>query len=303
MLRKIAFCMMLSVTIWAQQIDKTSPPQDLADQRDTARSERAGKLTVIQRAEKILRDKLGADVGDDPGAEAPFIHLRLMACLVKGDYSRRVSKIYADAADAADIVAKELDSKVGVSTASSTEATEARKNLDDAIRRDAELRAKPTLNGVEKAEMDGLPAFENQLRETIAIYERIENSHSTDTMSSAMARQMREKEALLRMKAKQADANTQFYNAQCIDELSQLRWIDQAQHAGRLLHEYDRLTNGQAAPDVSADKRSNSAVPTPPKGPSDAEKLKEDERILSDPDELLKRANRLKQLSDQGKLN
>jgi hypothetical protein len=44
-------------------------------------------------------------------------------------------------------------------------------------------------------------------------------------------------------------------------------------------------------------------VPTPPKGPSDAEKLKEDERILSDPDELLKRANRLKQLSDQGKLN
>ena len=95
---------------------------------------------------------------------------------------------------------------------------------------------------------------------------------------------MSEKEALLRMKAKQADANTQFYNAQCMDELSQLRWIDQAQHAGRLLHEYDRLANGQAAPDVSTDKRSNGAVPTPAEGPSDAEKLKEDERILSDPD-------------------
>ena len=41
----------------------------------------------------------------------------------------------------------------------STEATEARKNLDDAIRRDAELRAKPTLNGVEKAEMEGSGCF------------------------------------------------------------------------------------------------------------------------------------------------
>jgi hypothetical protein len=30
---------------------------------------------------------------------------------------------------------------------------------------------------------------------------------------------MREKEALLRMKAKQADASTLFYNAQCVDEL------------------------------------------------------------------------------------
>jgi hypothetical protein len=304
MLREIPLCMMLSFTIWAQQIDKTSPAQDLADQRDAARTERAGKLNVIQGAEKILRDKLGPDVGDDPGAEAPFIHLRLMACLVKGDYSRRVSKIYAHAADAANIVAKELDAKAGVSTASSTEATEARQNLDDAIRRDAELRAKATLNGVEKAEMDGLPAFENQLRETIAIYERIENSHSPDAPSGDMSRQMRQKEALLRMKAKQADANTQFYNAQCADELSQLRWIDQAQRAGRLLHEYDRLANGQAAPDVPADKGWNSAVPAPAKDdPSDAEKLKEDERILSDPDELLKRANRLKQLSGQGKSN
>ena len=184
------------------------------------------------------------------------------------------------------------------------EAAEARQNLDNAIRRDAELRAKPTLNGVEKLELDGLPAFETQLRDTIAIYERIEKSHPTAAMSSDMARQIREKEALLRMKAKQAEANTQFYNAQCVDELSQLRWIDQAKDEYRLLHRYDRLTEGQAAaPGVGADKPSNSAVPMPAKSLSDTEKLKEDERILSDPDEMVKRANRLEQLSRQGKSN
>jgi hypothetical protein len=303
MLHAIAICITLQVTLCAQQIDKTSPAQDLADQRDVARAERTDKLNVIHGAEKILRARLGPDVGDDPRAEAPFIHLRLMACLVKGDYSRRVARIYTHAANAAATAAKEFDAKAGVLTASPSEATEARQNLDDAIRRGAELRAKPTLNGVEKAEMDGLPAFENELRETIAIYERIEKSHPTTAWSSDMARQMREKEALLHMRAKQLDGNTQFYNAQCVDELSRLQWIDQAENENRLFHEYDRLTEGQIAPDVDADKRWNSGDPIAAKGPSDTEKLKEDERILSDPDEMLKRANRLKQLSGQGKLN
>src|SRR4051812_5263096 len=124
MLREIALCLMLSFTIEAQQIDKTSPAQDLADERDAARTERSARLNVIHAAEEILRGKLGSDVGDDPGAEAPFIHLRLMKCLVKGDYNRRVSKIYTHAADAADIVAKELDAKGGVPASSSTEASE-----------------------------------------------------------------------------------------------------------------------------------------------------------------------------------
>ena len=209
------------------------------------------------------------------------------------------SRIYADAADAAAIAAKEIDAKGGVSLAPPAEATEARQNLDEAIRRKAELRAKPTLNGVEKAEMEGLPAFENQLRETIAIYERIEKSRPTPARSSVMARQMKEKEALFSIKVKQADANTKFYNAQCVAELSQLQWIDQTERNNYLLHQYDRLTEGQVAPNPAAEKGRNAAAPTVA-GPSDAEKLKEDERILSDPDEMLKRADRLKQLSGQG---
>jgi len=254
--------MTLCVTVQAQQFDKSSTPQDLADQRDAARAEREGKLQVIYGADVKLRDKLGADLGDDPGAEAPFIHLRVMACLVKGDYSRRASKIYTDAA-------KEIDAKAGVSVPPPAEATEARQNLDEAIRREAELRAKPVLNGVEKAELDGLPPFENQLRETIAIYERIEKSRPTAARSSDMALQMREKEALFRVKVKESDANTKFYNAQCVYEQSQLQWIDQAQRDDLLLHQYDRLTDGQAIPNVAPAKHGNVAASAAVARPSD----------------------------------
>jgi hypothetical protein len=299
----IAICITLCVTVRAQQIDKPTTGQDRADKLDAARAERADKLVVIDGAEKTLRNKLGPDLGDDPSAEAPFIHLRLMACLVKGDYSRLASKIYADAADAAASEAKEINARAGVSMTPLAQATEARQNLDEAIRREAELRAKPTLNGVEKAEMDGLPAYESQLRETIAIYERIEKSSATPGRSSDLARQWREKEALLRIRVREADGNTKFYNAQCVGELSQLRDIDQAERDNRALHEYDRLTKGLAAPIVAADEGGNPAEPTAVMGPGDAEKLKEDERILGDPDEMLKRAEYLKQLRGQGKSN
>jgi hypothetical protein len=302
MFRRMTICSMLCVGVWAQQLDKPTA-QDLADQRDSARAERASKLKVIGEAANIIRRQLGPDLGDDPKAEAPFIHLRLMECFVKGDYSRRASKIYVNAADAAFTAAKEIDAKAGVSMASPPEATEARQNLDEAIRRDAELRGKPALNGVEKVELDGLPAFENQLRETIAIYERIEKSHPTAARAGDLARQMREKEAFFRVKVKQADANTKFFNAQCVDERSQLRWIEQVERGAQLLHQYDRLTEGQAAPKDAADKGSGAAAPKASEGQSDAERLKEDERILSDPDEMLRRANRLKQLSGQGTSN
>jgi hypothetical protein len=297
MLHRIAICMTLSVTVWAQQIDKPATVQDLADQRDAARAERADKLNVIDGAERILRVKLGPDLGDDPRAEGPFIHLQIMACLVKGDYSRRASKIYADAAEAAATAARELDAKAGVSTAPPAEATEARRNLDEAIAREVELRAKPTLNGVEKAELDGLPAFESQLRETIAIYERIEKSSPVAARSSDMARQMREKEALFRIKVKQADVNTNFYNAQCVDARSQLRGIAQAESDDRVLHQYARLAEGQAVPNVPG----NAAAPTTVAGLGTVEKLKEDERTLSDPDAMLKLADHLKHLSGQSK--
>ena len=299
MLRKIPICMILCVTTWSQQIDKPASVQDRADQRDAARGERASKLKVIDGAETILRHRLGSDHGDDPNAEAPFIHLRLMACLVKGDFSRRASKIYADAADAAAAEVKESEAEYGVPLVPLFEAAEARQKLDEAIHREAELRAKPTPNGVEKAELDGLPAFENQLRETIAIYERIEKSTAA-ARSSDMARRMREREVLLRMKVSQADANANFYNAQCLDEFSQLRRIDQSGRDSRLLHQFDRLTEGQAPSNIAGNTGSSAGAATEAEGPSNAEKLKEDERILSDPDEMLKRANRLKQLSSPG---
>src|ERR1035441_1320075 len=227
MLRKISSILTLAATLWAQQYDKSV--RDLADQRDAATAERTDKLKVIVGAEKILRDRLGPDLGSKLIAEAPFIHLRLMACLVKGDFSRHASKIYTDAAGKAAQAAREYEASNGRVRTSSPEATEARQSLDEAIRRETELRAKPALNGVERAELDGLPAFMQQLRNTIALYERIEQPGPAVARASDMARQMREKEALFRLMAKGEDANTKFYNAQCTNEYSQLEWIDQAE--------------------------------------------------------------------------
>src|ERR1017187_6541304 len=101
---------------------KISSILTLAAQRDAATTERTDKLKVIVGAEKILRDRLGPDLGSKLIAEAPFIHLRLMACLVKGDFSRHASKIYTDAAGKAAQAAREYESSNGPVRASSPEA-------------------------------------------------------------------------------------------------------------------------------------------------------------------------------------
>src|ERR1017187_198922 len=207
MSRKIAIILTLAATLWAQQYDKSV--RDLADQRDAAAAERTDKLKVIVGAEKILRDRLGPDLGSKLIAEAPFIHLRLMACLVKGDFSRQTSKIYTDAAEKAARTAKEYEASNGAVRASSPEATEARQNLNEAVRREAELRAKPALNGVERAELEGLPAYIQQLRNTIVLYERIEQPGPAVARANDMARQMREKEALFRLMAKQEEVRSE----------------------------------------------------------------------------------------------
>jgi hypothetical protein len=299
MSRKISFLLTLAATLWAQQFDRTV--RDLADQRDAATAERTDKLKVIVGAEKILRDRLGPDLGSKLIAEAPFIHLRLMACLVKGDFSRHASKIYTDAAGKAAQAANEYEASNGRVRTSSPEATEARQSLDEAIRRETELRAKPALNGVERAELDGLPAFMQQLRNTIALYERIEQPGPQVARASDMTRQMREKEALFRLMAKGEDANTKFYNAQCTNEYSQLEWIDQAERDSQTMREYDRLGEGRTAPNGAAGGSGRATATAVAAGPDDKEKLKEDERALSDPDELARRAERLRQLSSQGK--
>ncbi len=299
MSRKIATILTLAATLWAQQYDKSV--RDLADQRDAAAAERTDKLKVIVGAEKILRDRLGPDLGSKLIAEAPFIHLRLMACLVKGDFSRQTSKIYTDAAEKAAQTAKEYEASNGPVKVSSPEATEARQNLDEAVRREAELRAKPALNGVEKAELEGLPAYMQQLRNTIVLYERIEQPGPAVARANDMARQMREKEALFRLMAKREDVNTKFYNAQCTNEYVQLEWIDQAEQDNQTIQEYDRLGEGQTAPNGAAGRSGRAATPAAAASPDATEKLKEDERTLSDPDELARRVEHLKQLSGQGK--
>jgi hypothetical protein len=250
MLRMLTILLVLVATLLAQQYDKSV--RDLADQRDAAAADRTDKLKVIVGAEKILRDRLGPDLGSKLIAEAPFIHLRLMACLVKGDFSRQASKIYADAAEKAAKAAEEYEASMGAPRGSSPQATEARRSLEDATRREAELRVKPALNGVERAELDGLPAFMQQLRDTIALYERIEQPGPAAARANDMARQMREKEALFRWMVKQEDANTKFFNAQCTQEYTQLEWIDQAERDNQTMREYDRLGEGRTAPNGAA---------------------------------------------------
>lgn len=236
----------MTAALWAQQYDKSV--RDLADQRDAASAERSDKLKVIVGAEKILRERLGSDLGSKLIAEAPFIHLRLMACMVKGDFSRQASKIYAEAAEKAAKAADEYEASTGAARGSSPQATEARRSLEDATRREAELRAKPALNGVEKAELEGLPTFMQQLRDTIALYERIEQPGPAAARAKDMARQMREKEALFLWMVKREAGNTKFYNAQCMNEFGQLEWIDQAEHDNQTIREYDRLGEGRNAP-------------------------------------------------------
>jgi hypothetical protein len=298
MFPRIAILLTLAASLWAQQYDKSV--RDLADQRDAAAAEGADKLKVISGAEKILRDRLGPDLGSKLIAEAPFIHLRLMACLVKGDFSRQASKIYGDAAEKAAQAAKEYDT-TGAPRASSPQATEARQKLDEAISREEELRAKPALNGVERAELDSLPAYMQQLRNTIVLYERIEQPGLAVARANDMARQMREKEALFRLMAKQEDVNTKFYNAQCTNEYVQLEWIDEAEHDNLTIQEYDRLGQGQTGPNGAAGRSGRATATSVSASPGDSEKLKEDERALSDPDELARRVEHLKQLSGQGK--
>jgi len=299
MLRKIAILLTLAATLLAQQYDKSV--RDLADQQDAAAAERTDKLKVIVGAEKLLRDRLGPDLGSELIAEAPFIHLRLMACLVKGDFGRQASKIFADAAEKAAQAAKEYEASTGAPRSSSPQAMEARQSLDDAIRREAELRARSALNGVERAELEGLPAFMQQLRDTIALYERIEQPGPAVARANDMARQMREKEALFRLMVKQEDGNTRFYNAQCTNEYAQLEWIDQAERDNQTIQEYNRLGEGRTAPNGAVGRSGRAAATAVAAGPDDKEKLKEDERTLSDPDELARRVERLRQLSSQGK--
>ncbi|QOY88165.1 hypothetical protein [Paludibaculum fermentans] len=296
---KIGIFLTLTAALWAQQYDKSV--RDLADQRDAASAERSDKLKVIVGAEKILRERLGSDLGSKLIAEAPFIHLRLMACMVKGDFSRQASKIYAEAAEKAAKAADEYEASTGAARGSSPQATEARRSLEDATRREAELRAKPALNGVEKAELEGLPTFMQQLRDTIALYERIEQPGPAAARAKDMARQMREKEALFLWMVKREAGNTKFYNAQCMNEFGQLEWIDQAEHDNQTIREYDRLGEGRNAPSgaVRPSERATATAGTP--GLDDKDKLKEADRILSDPDELVRRFEQLKQLSGQGK--
>ena len=299
MLRKIAILLTLAATLWAQQYDKSV--RDLADQRDAAAAERTDKLKVIVGAEKILRDRLGPDLGSKLIAEAPFIHLRLMACLVKGDFSRQASKIYTDAAEKAAQAAKEYEASNGPVRASSPEATEARQSLDEAIRRETELRAKPALNGVERAELDGLPAFMQQLRNTIALYERIEQPGPAVARANDMARQMREKEALFRLMAKGEDGNTKFYNAQCTNEYSQLEWIDQAERDNQTIQEYDRLGEGRPLPTARPAGAGAPRRRPRPQARTIRRSSRKTSGLLSDPDELARRVEHLRQLSSQGK--
>ena len=299
-MRKFAIYFMACLTVCAQQIDKpTTTLKDLGDQKEAARADATERLQVTEGAEPILRKKVGPNPGDDLLAEAPFIQLRLMTCLIKGDYGRRLSAIYSNAADAAASAAKEIDAKASAPVAPSAEAAKARQELNESIRREAELRARPTLNGVDKVELDGLPAYIQRLRETIAIYDEVEKSHSKGARTSEVANQMREREASLRILVKEADGDAGFFNAQCVSEGAQLERIDQLQRDKKMQWEYDRLTGGPRVP-PPADKGGNGAVPTAATGTSDADKLKEDERILSDPDEMLKRADHLKQLNRQG---
>ena len=298
MLRKIAILLTLAATLWPQQYDKSV--RDLADQRDAAAAKGADTLQVIAGAEKILRDRLGPDLGSKLIAEAPFIHLRLMACLVKGDFSRQVAQIYRDAAEKAAQAVKEHDASTGTPRVSSPQATEARQKLEDAIRREEELRTKPALNGVERAELEGQPAFIQQLRNTIALYERIEQPGPAVARANDMVRQLGEKEALFRLMAKQEDVNTNFYNAQCASEYAQLEWIDQAERDTRTIQEYDRLGGGPTAPNGAAGRSGRAATPAAAASPDHTEKLKEDERILSAPDELARRLEHLEAAQGTG---
>ena len=154
---------------------------------------------------------------------------------------------------------------------------------------------------MERAELDGLPAFMKQLRDTIALYERIEQPGPAAARANDMARQMREKEELFRWMVKQEDANTKFFNAQCTQEYTQLEWIDQAERDNQTMREYDRLGEGRTAPNGAAGGSGRATATAVGAGPDDKEKLKEDERALSDPDEMARRAERLRQLSSQGK--
>jgi len=298
MLKRTLIVLTAAVLLRAQQTDKSV--RDLADQKDAATAQLTDKIKVILGAEGILRTRVGPDMGSNPMAEAPFIHLRLMACLVKFDFSRQVIKIYGDAAEKAAQAAKEYESETGATKVSSPQATEARQQLEDALRRQAELDAKLTLNGVEKAELEGLPAFIQQLRNTIALYERIEQPGPAVGRAQDMARQLREKEQLFRLMAKQEDVNMKFFDAQCTDDYAQLVSIGEAERDKQLMAEYARLGAGAVA--LGAAGRGVSATSPPPaEHTADAEKLKEDERAWSDPDELTQRVEQLKQLKEQGK--
>jgi hypothetical protein len=193
-MRRIALFLMLSFSVCAQtQIDKsTTTLQDLGDQKEAARAETEQRLKVTDGALPILQKKMGSNPGDDLLAEAPFIQLRLMTCLIKGDYNRHLSAIYSKAADAAANAAKEIDAKTQTPAAPSADAEKARQELNESIRREAELRRRTPLNGVERVELDALPAYIQRLRDTVAIYDDVEKSRSKDARTGGMADQMRE---------------------------------------------------------------------------------------------------------------
>ena len=304
-MRKIAVCFILCATVFAQkQIDlPTTAAKDLADQKEAARGEATERLHVVEGAEPIMRKEVGSNPGDDPQAEAPFIQLRLMGCLIKFDYSRRISLIYSNAANAAANAAKEIDAMASTPVAPSAEAAEAQRDLNEAIRREAELRAQPSLNGVEKVELEGLPAFEKQLRDTIAFYEQIGKSRSKPSQSSDMGNRMREMEALLRVLLKETDVNTRFFKAQCESEREQLQSIAQIKREKETEEEFRRVIGGRDVSHTAGGKDGNTSSPMVAPAPSDAEKFREDERTLSDPDALKKREEYLRQISGQGGSN
>ncbi len=233
----------VSIPLLGQQLDKPVGPEDLADQKTAVERSHAAEASQIDATDRALRVLVGRNTHSS-NAEGSEAQVRMLACLSDGDFYRRMNQIYHSAEQAADEVIRELEARTNTSASTAQALQELQQELNETLRREAELRANSTPSSSD--ELEEQVGLEKKLTETIDVYKNLRTS--TNSEQADRMRLMKDRFAVMGQNA--ADL-AKIADSMCFAERQVLHCLSQKEQQDKQIESWSRLIPDGANQDRS----------------------------------------------------
>jgi hypothetical protein len=230
-----------SIPLLGQQLDKPVGPEDLADAKTAVERSHAAETSQIDDTDRALRVLVGRDTHSS-NAEGSLTQARMLRCLSDGDYYRRIGQIYSSAERAADQIIRELEARTNTAPSTAQALQELQQELDETLRREAELRAGATPSSSD--ELEEQVGLEKKLTETIDVYKSLHTSSNSE-----QADRMRAMKARFAVMGQNAADLAKIADSMCVAERQVLHCLNQQEQQDKQIQSWSQLLSDGANQD------------------------------------------------------